>query len=59
MIVKIRKAMDNINMLHKGVFILKHALRIIDVQQELNVDNFSVVRTSHEDLFQPIHNNYR
>lgn len=54
-----RKAMDNINMLHKGVFILKHALRIIDVQQELNVDNFSVVRTSHEDLFQPIHNNYR
>lgn len=59
MIVKMRKAMDNINMLHKGVFILKHALRIIDVQQELNVDNFSVVRTNHEDLFQPIHNNYR
>jgi len=24
-----------------------------------NVDNFSVVRTSQEDLFQPIHNNYR
>ncbi|WP_440603408.1 cysteine hydrolase family protein [Bacillus sp. GB_SG_008] len=24
-----------------------------------NVDNFSVVRTAQEDLFQPIHNNYR
>ncbi|MFD0769698.1 cysteine hydrolase family protein [Bacillus sp. CGMCC 1.60114] len=24
-----------------------------------NVDNFSVVRTTQEDLFQPIHNNYR
>jgi nicotinamidase-related amidase len=24
-----------------------------------NVDNFSVVRTTQEDLFQPIHDNYR
>lgn len=24
-----------------------------------NVDNFSVVRTTQEDLFQPLHDNYR
>lgn len=46
MIVKMRKAMDNINMLHKGVFILKHALLMIDVQQEL-VDGNSEIQSVH------------